>query len=869
MNKVNLELITVVALIVLLILKKVKSVDCFSTNREFENEQIPDGIKFDYIVVGASGSGLIAVNSILENYFRNEEVNILLLDKGDEYKEHVTVENRNEDYTPTRKSDVNIYLSEDGYSIKESKKEGGRTSYGNVPFVAENVYTGDYYNSLGINLDMQKLQESYEYVRSVGDLIQPNIRTTWVLALERAFNDTEAFPVENGSDDLYENDDEYLNNNSDTQYDEYSQINNEKKAQEYNTIQGLYVRKMDLNKTGESNDKPSIKKETENEKSLYTSAYYLPYTFLTYGFRRGYKRRSGVRLIKNTSLNDNSNSKRKGNRLFRIKNFYVKKVTFFERSVIEENNNSELLVKCVEGIKLTNEKNLMKNVDHQNDKVEYCLKSKKGRIIITAGAINTPMILQRSGIGSIEDVKLSNPELGKPLIENKNVGKGLKDHPTLSVFGFFKGLNLNQTHIKSSNALFSRKNFGVNCLDGKEKDDIMGGCESITISEFEGFNIYNSWKNESYEYFRKNETNSSSIYNINDECTSLIRGISIHIPNPYSEGRVVWDDENKKPIIDLGMFSDLNDLLIMEAGFRRIIRLLRSPNIYSLLIPNIIPENNGWYSPFSGNNISNNSTNNLWRERIRNSRSGQENGNRINISRSREARNIDMIYDKCNLYSIFKDEMLQEKKSGVRRDNPNREIWSGITDYFNRLFNNFDANKNRQVINSRNEGSMRNNQTTAVDALESLLLATNIEEINASNDMANVNIDNTIKGTNNILNGDILNSNILKYTENKYEPSIWGNVPLILPKLPGYPSMIRDYVKRNTKSGNEFVGTASLGQVVKGHCFNVKGVRNLHILDESILNKHTNSDPIGTSMTLSRYAILNIIKNKCFYRVDY
>ncbi|KAH8742187.1 hypothetical protein FG386_003514 [Cryptosporidium ryanae] len=871
MNKTAQELrILLILMMLSIILRKAICVDYFSSNREFESKNIPDGLKFDYIVVGASGSGLIAVNSILENYFRNEEVSILLLDKGDEYKEQTTMENKSDDYIPTRRTDVNIYLSEDGYSIRESRKEGGRTSYGNVAFVAENVYTGDYYNSLGINLDAQKLQESYEYVRSVGDLIQPNIRTTWVLALERAFNDTETFPVENGSDDLYENDDEYINNESTNQINDYIPINeDEKKPNEYNTAAGLYVRKMNSDKTSEDNDESSMKKETENEKSLYTSAYYLPYTFLTYGFRRGYKRRSGIRLIKNTNLNNSLNLSRKGGRLFKVTNFYVRKVTFFENSDIEGNNNGELEVKCVEGIKLTNGKELENDVEYQNNIQLYCLKSKKGRIIIATGAINTPMILQRSGIGSVEDVKLSNPELERPIIENKNVGKGLKDHPTLSVFGFFKGLNLNQTHIKSSNALFSRKNFGLNCNNGNEKDDIMGGCESVTISEFEGFNIYNLWKNESYgsENFGINERNNSSIYNINDECSSLIRGISIHIPNPYSEGSVVWDEKNKKPLIHLGIFNDLNDLLIMEAGFRRIIRLFRSPNIYSLLIPNIIFDKNGWYPSLSGNHINENATNSFWRERIRNSRNNEGNWNKINISRSREVRTIDVIYEKCNLYSIFKDDVSQEQESDIRRNKQNIEVWSGIASYLNRLFNDFETNKGKQRVDENKEEIFRNNSIVVNNTLETLLENSNVYENKLATDRTTNYIDHLSRSSKSVLNGDVWNSNMLKYAGNSnYEPSIWTHIPLILPKLPSYPNMIREYVKRNTKSGNEFVGTASFGQVVEGQCFNVRGIRNLHILDESILNKHTNSDPIGTSMTLSRYAIMNIIKNKCFQR---
>jgi choline dehydrogenase len=51
-------------------------------------------------------------------------------------------------------------------------------------------------------------------------------------------------------------------------------------------------------------------------------------------------------------------------------------------------------------------------------------------VIVAAGALGTPKILMKSGIGSAEELKLAGVE---PKVLSEGVGKGLKDHPTVAV----------------------------------------------------------------------------------------------------------------------------------------------------------------------------------------------------------------------------------------------------------------------------------------------------------------------------------------------------------------------------------------------------------------------------------------------------
>jgi choline dehydrogenase-like flavoprotein len=57
--------------------------------------------------------------------------------------------------------------------------------------------------------------------------------------------------------------------------------------------------------------------------------------------------------------------------------------------------------------------------------------SKKTKVVLTAGAINTPTLLMKSGIGRSADLDLGG--LGEPLVESPQVGHNIQDHPAIGL----------------------------------------------------------------------------------------------------------------------------------------------------------------------------------------------------------------------------------------------------------------------------------------------------------------------------------------------------------------------------------------------------------------------------------------------------
>ncbi|KAF7458192.1 Glucose-methanol-choline oxidoreductase [Cryptosporidium felis] len=801
--------------------------------REYFPQEIPllsEKSRFDFIIIGSSASGLIAARSILEKHFwsLDEEVEILILDKGREYEEEEEEpekERRNKAKGKSRKekpgysplldrNKVNVQTTEDGFAILNSEVEGGRTSYGSTPFVPENVYSGEYYKSLGLGLSSRKLQESYEYVKSVGDLIQPNIRTSWVIALERAFNETGTFPVEGGADEnsapedsLFEDSSFEIREDEGKQAGKFSIFG----EREYNDQEQLHF---------PDENEVSLEKVSDNESSeFFTSSHMVPYAFLTHGFRRGFQRRSGARLLKiNPNLMD-------GKRVTKKVNFLVERIIFSveDQQEYSGKGGGNKFAECVEGRSVRE--------DQSKETVRFCIKPGVGKIILSAGALNTPMILQRSGVGSRENIKVSNPKLEKPVIENDFVGKGLRDHPSLSVFGFFKGQDSDNFHYESSEALFSRKSFGSYCRNKNERDDILQGCESVTISEFEGFNIFDTLGEERV---------------IKRECLSLIRGVTIRIPNPYSEGEIVWDEVKGRPRIKLRLLEDLNDILIMESAVRRLIRLFRSVTISSLLVPSSNSRRAGWWGGGVNGGVE--------RRRI------DLGGLYSNVT------SMDSIFERCSLDVLAKVFPLDEQDELREKGNEeNSNIRKGPE-----AFSEVVGPGERASGILKGEGQNSGGLPLFKERLKK----------HFSSEGGRGSQKETVQGGGNAIRGGATSPGVPNElipgvlglrrgepgrdeSDNKGESNIWKTLPFIIPRFPTHPSKFEDFLKRNVRSGNEFVGTTAVGQVVETECFRVMGTKNLYILDEGVLSKHTSSSPLGTSMVLSRYAIMSILENKC------
>jgi 5-(hydroxymethyl)furfural/furfural oxidase len=162
-----------------------------------------------------------------------------------------------------------------------------------------------------------------------------------------------------------------------------------------------------------------------------------------------------------------------------------------------------------------------------------------GEVVLCAGAVHSPAILLRSGVGPAAQLR----DLAIPLVQDAPVGENLVDHPLIGM-----GLRLRsearatEVDIRHCNCIV-RYNAGL--VGAGRNDMVILGTNLIGYTE-----------------------------------ASLAYGYLLVSPfQAFSRGslRLASPDPEADPVIELGMLSDERDLLRMRDGFRRLQELVRHP----------------------------------------------------------------------------------------------------------------------------------------------------------------------------------------------------------------------------------------------------------------------------------------------------
>ncbi|GGF55978.1 glucose dehydrogenase [Azorhizobium oxalatiphilum] len=165
-----------------------------------------------------------------------------------------------------------------------------------------------------------------------------------------------------------------------------------------------------------------------------------------------------------------------------------------------------------------------------------------GRVIVTAGALQTPALLMRAGIGPGAHLQ----ELGLPVIADRaGVGQNLRDHPTLTFCQYLpKHLRLPLSYRRSAFAAFR---FSSGIAEGEPSDMY------ATASARAGWHALG---NRLGLYF-------------------------LWCNRPLSSGsvRLISPDPADYPKADLNLLSHPQDLARMMAGVRKVVGLLLSPEL--------------------------------------------------------------------------------------------------------------------------------------------------------------------------------------------------------------------------------------------------------------------------------------------------
>ncbi|WP_097866854.1 GMC family oxidoreductase [Streptomyces sp. rh34] len=167
-------------------------------------------------------------------------------------------------------------------------------------------------------------------------------------------------------------------------------------------------------------------------------------------------------------------------------------------------------------------------------------------VLLTAGAVGTPVILQRSGVGGAGLLR----SLGiTPVVDLPGVGRDLVDHPSVVIWSkpadgvCTPGLPWRQVAARMSSGFDDDVDVQVGLLNNVESHTIPGFVDRL------------GWP--------------------------LVVGISVMLMRPRSRGRVYLDsaDPQAAPVIELGLGTDTEDVDRLCHGVRRAWSFLRSPGL--------------------------------------------------------------------------------------------------------------------------------------------------------------------------------------------------------------------------------------------------------------------------------------------------
>ncbi|MFH8337780.1 GMC family oxidoreductase [Streptomyces sp. AM6-12] len=200
-------------------------------------------------------------------------------------------------------------------------------------------------------------------------------------------------------------------------------------------------------------------------------------------------------------------------------------------------------------IRVLFEKNRAVGVETESDGRRDVVRAR--HVVLSAGAIGTPVILQRSGVGAAALLRA----LGiTPVADLPGVGRGLVDHPSVVIWSrpadgvCTPGLPWRQVAARMSSGFDDDTDIQVGLLNNVESHTIPGFVDRL------------GWP--------------------------LVVGTSVMLLRPRSRGRVFLDsaDPAAAPVIELGLGSDPEDVDRLCHGVRRAWDILRSPGLSGRLV---------------------------------------------------------------------------------------------------------------------------------------------------------------------------------------------------------------------------------------------------------------------------------------------
>ncbi|MET1256268.1 GMC family oxidoreductase [Aliikangiella maris] len=208
-------------------------------------------------------------------------------------------------------------------------------------------------------------------------------------------------------------------------------------------------------------------------------------------------------------------------------------------------NLSVITDALVDKVKLENQQVI--GITIKVDDKEYYLQSSE--VVLSAGAIGSAAVLQRSGIGDPDHLGALNIPLNQAL---PGVGKNLQDHSSLVVWSVPKpgvcqsGMPWRQFATRSQSGVDQQTDIQIGLLNS---------IDSTTVPGFQ------------------------------DIAHPALVGISVMLMRPQARGKISIQSTNpqQRPLIYLPIAQDQQDILRMVAGVRNIWQTLQAPTIRQYL----------------------------------------------------------------------------------------------------------------------------------------------------------------------------------------------------------------------------------------------------------------------------------------------
>lgn len=171
-------------------------------------------------------------------------------------------------------------------------------------------------------------------------------------------------------------------------------------------------------------------------------------------------------------------------------------------------------------------------------------------VVVTCGALQTPALLQRSGIGPGPVLQ----DLGIPVLsERRGVGRNLSNHPMISI----------NAHLRSKGR--GKGTEGPACMVVARYSSRVPECPPTDM-------ILNLWERVTSPH-------------VHDPLGRQIADFMFIVNKPFSRGEVSVNgsDLMGRPQVRFNMFSDQRDLVRMVAAFRNGLSIINSPTVKPLI----------------------------------------------------------------------------------------------------------------------------------------------------------------------------------------------------------------------------------------------------------------------------------------------